>query len=650
MKTVVTILVLLFGLTPLHAFAQGYKFGKVSKEEIEMSTYDKDTEADAVVLNEKILVYYSINVNDFKLVTEVSRKIKILKEAGKEWGDVEFYYYETPHLKEYISGFNATSYNIENGKIVKASLDKKYMTTEKLSESRYRRKFSIPQVKAGTVIEYKYKITSDYIYNVPVLYFQSHIPIKSSYMEVSIPEYFRFNSNLKQHERLNLVRDVENITIPGTDISYANEVMKFSISDMPALKKEPYVWCINDHRAGIDYEITAIDMPMYKKNFSVDWADVNNAIKNSEFNSQFKTKNPYKAEVAEIIAKTEGNDRERITQILRLVQNKIKWDGTRRFLSENISKAVKDGAGSSADKNFVLAGALRDAGYNVSAVLMSTREQGRLPLTHASQDKIETFIIRVNLPNGSHVYLDGASIFSNYNVLPTNLLVDRARLYDPNGLGEWIDLTKLVKNNMSSYVKAKISSDGKLKGTCTNAYSNQFVYTFNANYDNCKDNSEYCEAVEKKYEVEIDSINVHNRMSLRSSEIISFSKDVIVADSMLYISSFPFPIMTDNPFKGGNRTMPVEFPYRSTYKFITEVEIPNGYKLVETPENSKITACNGALSLSYYTKDDGNGKISIIMDIQENEIYIHQDFIPNISGFFDLLTEFATSQIVYKRI
>lgn len=60
-----------------------YKYGKVTKEEVEMSIYSADPDAEAVVLNEKILVYYDISVREFKLVTEVSRKIKILKESGK---------------------------------------------------------------------------------------------------------------------------------------------------------------------------------------------------------------------------------------------------------------------------------------------------------------------------------------------------------------------------------------------------------------------------------------------------------------------------------------------------------------------------------------------------------------------------------------
>ncbi|MBE6310270.1 MAG: DUF3857 domain-containing protein [Bacteroidales bacterium] len=649
MRRIVLLLILCVSCLYVFGQTEEYKYGKVTKEEVEMDVYAADPDAEAVVLNEKILVYYDISVRDFKLVTEVSRKIKILKDSGKKWGDVEFDYWESTHSKEYISGFNAASYNLVNGKVEKTNLDKKYINTEKLSDVRRRRKFSLPEVKVGTVIEYKYKITSDYIYNVPVLYFQDYIPVKTGYIEVSIPQYLRFNSSLREHKQFHYVRDVDNTTVSGTRITYANEVMKFFVNDMPALKAEPFVWCVNDFRAGIVYEITAIDMPDYKKNFSVDWADVNNALKRSDFASQFKTKNPYKEEVAAIVAATKGNDQECITQILKLVQGKIKWDGTRRLISEDVSKAIKDGAGSSADKNFVLAGALRDAGYDVSAVLMSTREQGRLPLTHASQDKIRTFILRVNLPNGKFVYLDGASIFSNYNILPNNLLVDRARLYDPNGNGEWLDLTRLVQNNSSCYVKASITDNGQLKGVATKAYTNQFVYDFNANIDDYKSLDEYSESVEKRYELKVDSIDVKNRETSRCLETITFTKDVISTDSLIYVNSFPFPMIKDNPFKNPERTMPVEFAYPCTYKFVTELELPAGYVLAEAPENKKVTACKNALSLTYYTRNDSNGKISIVLEVKENEVILPGSAISNISGFYDILSEFSNSQIVLKR-
>lgn len=651
MKQFVAIVMMTMALS-LYAQEFEYKYGKVSNEEVTMTQYTKDPDADAVILKEKVQVYYDMGVNGIKLITEISRRIKILKDAGKEWGDVEFTFYDTPQNKEYISGLEGASYNMVNGKVVKTSLEKKYITTEKISDARYRRKFTLPEVKVGSVLEYKYKITSDYFYDIPSVYFQHGIPTQSAYVEVSIPEYFRFDTNMRGHRQVQVVRGTESSALSGVNprVSFYCSLMKFFINDMPALKKEPYVWCINEFRAGVDYEINALDMLTHHKSFSISWADVHAALNRSNFGSQFKTKNPYKAEVEEIVAETEGNHQERITRILRLVQDKITWNGKRDLISESVSKAVKEGVGGSADKNFVLAGALRDAGYNVSAVLLSPREYGRLPLTHPTQEKIRSFILRVQIDDNTAVYLDAASKYSGINILPTNLLVDRARLFDPIGDGVWLDLSRPERSIRTCYAKTSITEDGEMKGTVTLAHANQFAYEFGMNYDKYKDNNEYRESLEKKYDITIDNVNVGNVRTARCNESFSFTKPVTTTDSMIYVNAFALPFLSDNPFKDLNRTLPVEFSFPSQYKYITEIDIPEGYAVSDLPESTKVTTCNGALTLSLLAQDNGFGKVNLILELRENEPILPAEDISKISGFYAIVAELSNSQIVFKKL
>ena len=72
------------------------RFGKVSKEELELSEYAPDTSAVALVLYEK--QYSTVDMNAtgaFALTTKTHMRIKILKEEGLDWGDFEMIYYSS---------------------------------------------------------------------------------------------------------------------------------------------------------------------------------------------------------------------------------------------------------------------------------------------------------------------------------------------------------------------------------------------------------------------------------------------------------------------------------------------------------------------------------------------------------------------------
>ena len=74
---------MLFLSVPLISQAQNFskEYGKVGKNEIELSTYAKDTEAEAVVLFDFGKSYFVDSETGFDVVFERKKRIKILSEA-----------------------------------------------------------------------------------------------------------------------------------------------------------------------------------------------------------------------------------------------------------------------------------------------------------------------------------------------------------------------------------------------------------------------------------------------------------------------------------------------------------------------------------------------------------------------------------------
>ena len=435
-------LLAIFSCVPLCAQEPDCRFGKVSPEELRMERYDKDPDADAVFLYEDNFLSYQFT-STISLVQEYRARIKILKPGGVGNADVSIYYYDRPTSRESVSGIDAAAYNLVDGKIVKTQLKRQYVFTEEVGKYGRIVKFSIPEVREGTVIEYKYRKVSADITDIPSFVFQHDIPVVRSRMEAEIPEFFSFNYESKGYVSIKVTRSVSSGSLGSGEgrITYNVAGIKAEGADIPALKKEPYVWCLDDFRSMIRFELAQIALPYSMvRNFATSWKAVNEALHKSPFDSHTRIGNPFKDEVAAI--KTgEGAPVDKVRAVLRLVQSKMKWNGDYRLFSDGPRAAANKGAGSSADINFVLMAALKDAGFDVVPVLLSPRHLGRLSYTHPTIDGIHAFVLAVGgcdaSDTGNCVYVDGTSPYSDVNLLPVVLSVDRARLYGVEGDAGW---------------------------------------------------------------------------------------------------------------------------------------------------------------------------------------------------------------------
>ena len=174
-----------------------------------MAVYEPDSSATAVILCKLTDISYKWGIESFRLVSEYKVKIKVLKPEGTSYADVIIPYYELPNnaMKENIIGLDASAYNLENGKIVRTKMKKDVVFKERVGESRMNLKFSIPQVKAGTLIEYEYRVESDFFFSIDSWKAQSDIPILYTEYNVTIPEYFKFNIEMHGAEKLETVNE-----------------------------------------------------------------------------------------------------------------------------------------------------------------------------------------------------------------------------------------------------------------------------------------------------------------------------------------------------------------------------------------------------------------------------------------------------------
>ena len=283
----ITYIMLFLLLSFLQTYAQEYslKLGKVTKDELEMTSYPKDTAANAVVLFKQGCIYYDYRGEDFKLGCEYENKIKILKAEGTEYANVIIPFYSdanTSGSKEMVSKIEAYAYNMENGKIVKTKMNKSYIFEERVSDKWKQIKFSIPSVKAGTVIEYHYKITSDFYYQLPNWDIQQDIPVVYAYFEAKIPEYFKFTVDTRGYEPVKAEDTFDSqlfiLNVPGgrqESVQCTCRKLCFTSKDVPALKDDKYVWCFTVFMSHVDFELNGIQFPYsIYKSYNTTWEDI----------------------------------------------------------------------------------------------------------------------------------------------------------------------------------------------------------------------------------------------------------------------------------------------------------------------------------------------------------------------------------------
>ena len=234
---------------PLNALAQDYKFGKVSKEELAETYNALDSSASASYLYKNRKTFFEYYGQDgFQMITEFHERIKIYNQEGFDYATKSIILHKSGSDDEEFSSLKAFTYCLENGKIVDTKIDKKSIFKTEKNKYRNEVKFTMPNINEGCVIEYKYRVQSPFYSNVDDFVFQNDIPTKKLIAKFEAPEYFKFKVSMrgslsitpkKEHRRGSL-------RIGSSDIDFSTEYHEYNLSDVPALREEPYVNNINN--------------------------------------------------------------------------------------------------------------------------------------------------------------------------------------------------------------------------------------------------------------------------------------------------------------------------------------------------------------------------------------------------------------------
>ena len=173
-------IVLLFSLCfSVSVCAQNFDFGKVSKEELQEKFNPLDSSASATYLYKYRKTFFEYRQEKgFELVTEIHERIKIYNKEGFNYATKKVYLHKSIGKEEQVNNLKAYTYNLIDGKIEEVKLEKNGIFNTEESKYRNEFKFTMPDLKEGSVVEYKYKVYSPYYWSVDDYMFQYDIPVK----------------------------------------------------------------------------------------------------------------------------------------------------------------------------------------------------------------------------------------------------------------------------------------------------------------------------------------------------------------------------------------------------------------------------------------------------------------------------------------
>lgn len=625
------------------------RFGKVSKEELEMTEYKPDSAAVAVVLYENRNIQVDLSAGGaFVKDVDVHMRIKILKEEGTEWGDFSVMKYVSQSVPEIVTGIEVVTYNLENDKVVPTKMSREFIYTEDVSSSFQKISFYAQEVKVGSVIEMKYSIHSDRFWEIDDVYFQKTIPVNWVESQVSIPGFFTFNKKL--HGSLPVQYDSE--LEPKNLFGYQYEMVvdKFVAVDLPAFKYEPYIYYPRQYFSFVTYDIRSLRLPgMDTKYYGVSWDDVDNTYVNSQIMTRFRAQCQFKEQLAAL--PEEGTDVEKIASAVSLVKDNVVWDEKYKVFPEPVGQVVKARSGSNADINCLIAGCLREMGYTVDMVLVKMRSSGMLLDFQPERNPYDTFILRVTGSDGSQYYLDGGSPHGYINVLPPDLLVTNARLVRPNVPGEWVDLTRLTRNGTTMTVATTLTDDLRLSGEYTCKETGNTSYSTKESYSESDDEQDYISEIETDLAIEIDDITFGQMKEYSSSSQTEykFHKDLDASGDFVYINPFLVKFHSADTFQSLQREFPIDFPFTYSLTYIFTFTIPEGYAVDQIPEN-RIFKFQPLASTARCSCTVNGNTVQMVYNFSQNKMMCGPEYYQDIRSYWKLLADIYDVVLVLKKL
>lgn len=562
------------------------EWGEIPAEHLQMADFPADSNAAAVILAD----YGEVTVEDNgQVIYRVHRRIKILDEAGYDWGDVSIPYYAKDRAQRVSRVAGQTFVPGPDGEAERHKMSKKAVFKEDVDGNWGRVRFTLPALAPGAVIEYRYRVISDSPVFLPEWTFQHDEPTLWSEYRLDISRRFNYMRALHGRHRF-AVEEVETPIADGRRIQ-----ARYVMESLPALREEPYMTTANDYRSRMEMQLSSYHQPGHGMvPFLKSWNELaDELLSMGSFGRQIDPNRAVRAQAEALV--TGLAPRDQVTTLYDFVRRTVEWDGGYGvFADQDVDDVLESKRGSAPDINLLLVSLLRAAGQEAHPVLVSTRAHGQVVELYPLVNQFNYVLAAVEV-GGEWWLLDATDDERPHDLLPVRALNSKGWLVR-EGNPAWIPVTAGGTYEHAVAIQATLSPDGRVQGTLQTSdrgYSAMFkraslaedddeTFVRDAFFDGAED-AELSGVVVEQEDVVTEPLKTEAQFALQAAQ---------VAGDFMYLNPQLVDRNHENPLRLPERTFPVDMAYPRDYIYSLRLTLPDGYEVQEVPGSRHLTLGN----------------------------------------------------------
>ncbi|MEP7268194.1 MAG: DUF3857 domain-containing protein [Saprospiraceae bacterium] len=651
MRTLTSLFCVCFALLIFGQSNKPVKYGKVDPQDLHSTICPIDSNAHSYYIFDIGQSTFLVLPDKLKVTFERHFRIKILDKSAFDEGTIAISLYTNGLQKEEdLIDLKAITYHEESGQIVESKLEKSAIFKEKTSEHINTVKFTMPNIRPGSVIEVKYQIHSDFIFNFQGWTFQHDIPVLQSQYITVIPDIIHYNPHFRGYSNISTSTEERR----KNDYNFSEIITYYSGKNIKAFPDEPYLFNKNNYRTRVEFELAYTDSQQGRKDYTNTWEGLNTLLlEHNQFGVQLNKSNYFKDEIT-AISQSWQKPMEKAFAAFNLIKSRMKWNGVESiYTSRSIKKAYEERLGNVAEINLALIAMLRELDIQAYPVILSTRENGFLLKIMPTLSSMNYVIAVANI-DGKKVFLDASDPLATPTILPPKVMNGAARLVNET-LGEWVDLIPTgIAQNQVNY-KLAMSEDGLLKGKYEEKNFNFAAYKMRQELKDSVKIKKYFESIRSKFpDITLSNIRLLDNDDLTKDDVIIQSDIEIntgmdLSSDLYYFTPLQMEKLTETPFKAKEREYPVEYEYPWMSIVTMEIKIPESINIESLPKPGRFQNEDKSVKFTFVTEKLSenlikvNSMISVAKPVFEAELY------DGLKDLFSHVVAKHSEQIVLKK-
>ena len=596
------------------------KFGQVPATDLEMTVYDADSSAVAVMLYQR----GKFDKEDYKFTHH--QRIKVLRQAGTSYGNIVLRVPDKSAIRAYV-------FNLENGEVVKEKLDNSSIYKERFFEGYHLYKIFLPNVKVGSVIDVEYRHVG-----IPFEWrFQQLIPVKHNELILEDSQYLIYKRSFKGFQPIKQIRENHWVA-----------------ENVPAFVPEPHLNDYSNYISKFEFELEVFKVPGFSYTpFTTSWEKVSSRMLESSHFGEVFTTTAFLNEKARELRDSTLTIEEKVHAAYKYIQDRYTWDNyNSAFASLSYSEKLKKAhAGSSGDINLALISLLRKMDITTYPVIMSTRDNGLINTQSATISRINYVVAYVE--EGDFTLLLDASLDSLVpGVLPAKCLNGPGWVILEREKGKWIDLGMAKPSIKRKMVDIQLDDNGDHEITVSGSRSNYFYLDWADELKKAGSDEAMARMVESSSSISVLNCEVtkNNKERLSASDKLTVEAYEHIDDlgDELIVSPYVTSELLENPFKSENRMYPVDMNYRQKFSMTVAVHLTENMHIPDPPQSYSLKTPDGNATFNLWSTYSGSD-LQLRYQFELKKTIFTEAEYPILRNFYSAIISKLNESIQIKR-